>query len=164
MLFVPVLLQVLSSVERLNDLHSFFWTSRSALSMAVDPVLKACWLAKQRQSRAVHLAASLQGRVVLMSWFSCCKWVVCLPQRRHHTLSLLVSTLRLRLLSRGPPWSNGVALTQGRRGDVRADVAYNMSVLCRAAQFNRDECLQAFHAPDSPVNANSLNVFGQSPL
>jgi ankyrin repeat protein len=39
-----------------------------------------------------------------------------------------------------------------------------MSVLCRAAQFNRDECLQAFHAPDSPVNANSLNVFGQSPL
>ena len=50
------------------------------------------------------------------------------------------------------------------RGDVRADVFNITSALHFAAQLNHVECLQALLAPDSPVNANSIDACGQSPL
>jgi cytohesin len=51
-----------------------------------------------------------------------------------------------------------------RRGDVRADVASVTSALHSAAGNKRVECLQAFLAPGSPVNANSSDQCGDSPL
>jgi hypothetical protein len=64
--YVQVLLQVLSNVESPDDLHSFFCTSRGALSMAADPVLMARWLAKHRLPNAVWLAARKGGADVMI--------------------------------------------------------------------------------------------------
>ena len=66
LIYTQILLQVLSNVKSPEDLHSFFCTSRGVLSMAADPVLKACWLAKHRQSRAVDLAARKGGADVMI--------------------------------------------------------------------------------------------------
>ena len=156
-----VLLQVLSNVESPEDLHSFFCTSRGAMNMAADPVLKAYWLAKHRQSRAVDLAARKGGADVLLHllqigavsateetpYASCYVFDYVTP---------IVAAVREDLPE--------IVVFLLRRGDVRADVANITSALFRAAYLNHVECLQALLAPDSPVNANSLDAYGQPPL
>ena len=46
--------------------HSFFCTSQGTLGLVADPELKACWLTKNRQSRAVDLAARKGGADVMI--------------------------------------------------------------------------------------------------
>jgi len=158
---VQVLLQVLSNVGSPEDLHSFFCTSRGAQSTAADPVLKACWLAKHRQSRAVDLAARKGGADVMIHLLrmGAVSATEKAPYAVYHGVDY-VTPIVVAVREDLPE----VVVFLLRRGDVRADVANIASALCRAAYHNHVECLQALLAPDSPVNANSLNAYGQSPL
>ena len=152
---------MLSNVGSLEDLHSFFCTSRGAQSTAADPVLKACWLAKHRQSRAVDLAARKGGADVMIHLLrmGAVSATEKAPYAVYHGVDY-VTPIVVAVREDLPE----VVVFLLRRGDVRADVANIASALCRAAYHNHVECLQALLAPDSPVNANSLNAYGQSPL
>jgi len=161
LIYTQILLQVLSNVKSPEDLHSFFCTSRGVLSMAADPVLKACWLAKHRQSRAVDLAARKGGADVMIHLLR--MGAVSATEKTLYIVSYgFLSFTPIKIAAREDLPEVVVFLL--RRGDVRADVANITSALCRAAYLNHVECLQALLAPDSPVNANSLNACDQSPL
>jgi ankyrin repeat protein len=129
--------------------------------MAADPVLKACWLTKHRQSRAVDLAARKGGADVMI-----------------HLLrmgSVFATERALYYSSQGFTFSTPIEIAALEdlpevvtyllsRNDMRADVAGATSALHQAAQRNYVECLQALLAPDSPVNTDSLDQYGWYPL
>jgi len=152
---------VLSNVGSLEDLHSFFCTSRGAQSTAADPVLKACWLAKHRQSRAVDLAARKGGADVMIHLLrmGAVSATEKAPYAVYHGFDY-VTPIMVAVREDLPE----VVVFLFRRGDVRADVDNITSALFLAVRLNHVECLQALLAPDSPVNANSLNQNGRSPL
>ena len=144
-----------------EDLHSFFCTSRGAQSTAADPVLKACWLAKHRQSRAVDLAARKGGADVMIHLLrmGAVSATEKAPYAVYHGFDY-VTPIMVAVREDLPE----VVVYLLSRGDVRADVFNITSALHFAAQLNHVECLQALLAPDSPVNANSIDACGQSPL
>ena len=156
-----VLLQILSHVGSPDDLHHFFCTSQGSLGLAADPVLKACWLTKHRQSRAVDLAARKGGADVVIHLLR--MGGVSATEKALYAAFDVVSTLTPIEIAVEESLPE-VATYLLSRSDVRADVAGATSALHSAAQYNHVECLQAFLAPDSPVNANSLNQYGHYPL
>jgi len=144
-----------------GDLHSIFCTSQGSLGLAADPVLKACWLMKHRQPEAVDLAARKGGADVVIHLLR--MGGVSATEKALYAAFDVVSTLTPIEIAVEESLPE-VATYLLSRSDVRADVAGATSALHSAAQYNHVECLQAFLAPDSPVNANSLNQYGHYPL
>jgi len=144
-----------------GDLHSIFCTSQGSLGLAADPVLKACWLMKHRQPEAVDLAARKGGADVVIHLLR--MGGVSATEKALYAAFDVVSTLTPIEIAVEESLPE-VATYLLSRNDVRADVAGATSALHSAAQYNHVECLQAFLAPDSPVNANSLNQYGHYPL
>ena len=156
-----VLLQILSHVGSPGDLHSFFCTSRGILGLAADPMLKACWLTKHRQSRAVDLAARKGGADVMIYLLR--MGSVSATDEAPYTVSWVVRNLTPIEIAVRESLPEVVTYLLSRN-DVRADVAGATSALFSAAWNNDVECLRDFLASDSPVNANSLNQYGHYPL
>ena len=159
--FAQMLLHILLSVESPNDLRSYFCTHRGAQGLAADPVLKACWFTKHRQSRAVDLAARKGGADVMIHLLR--MGGVSATDEAPYTVSWVVRNLTPIEIAALEDLSEVVTYLLSRN-DVRADVAGATSALHWAAQLNRVECLQAFLAPESPVNAYSLDEYGWYPL
>ena len=124
-------------------------------------MLKACWLTKHRQPEAVDLAARKGGADVMIHLLR--MGGVSATEKAPYTVSWGIDNLipiEIAVKESLPE----VVTYLFSRNDVRADVAGATSALVFAARYNHVECLQAFLAPDSPVNANSLNQYGHYPL
>jgi len=154
-----VLLQILSNVGSPNHLHSFFCTCQDSLGLAADPVLKACWLTKHRQPEAVDLAARKGGADVMIHLLRM-GGVSATEQAPYASFLFNITPIEIAAEENLPE----VVTYLLSRNDVHADVAGATSALHWATQYNHVECVQALLAPDSPVNANSLNQYSQYPL
>jgi hypothetical protein len=168
-----VLLQILSNVGCPDDLHHFLCTSQGSLGLAADPVLKACWLTKHRQPEAVDLAerkggADIMIHLLRMGGVSATEWAPCtvLFGVGHFTpIEIAVALEDLTPIEIAVKENFPEVVTYLlSRNDVRADVAGATSALHRAALRNHVGCLQVLLAPNSPVNANSLEWYGWYPL
>ena len=124
-------------------------------------MLKAYWLTKHRQSRAVDLAARKGGADAMIHLLR--TGAVSATEKALYTASGEVKLLNPIDFAVDESLPDVVTYLFSRN-DVRADVAGATSALVFAARYNHVECLQAFLAPDSPVNANSLNQYGWCPL
>jgi len=116
-------------------------------------MLKACWLTKHRQFRAVDLAARKGGADVMihllrMGGVSATKRALYTP----YGSILFLTPIDIAVRENLPE----VVTYLLSRSDVRADVAGATSALHSAARFNHVGCLQVLLAPNSPVNANCL--------
>jgi len=156
--YAQILLHILSSVESPKDLWSYFCTHRGAQGLAADPMLMACWLTKNRQPEAVDLAARKGGADVI--YLLRMGGVSATEQARYASFLFNITPIEIAAEENLPE----VVTYLLSRNDVRSDVAGVASALHSAADLNHVECLQAFLAPNSPVNANSLNCRGYSPL
>ena len=117
-------------------------------------MLKACWLTKHRQFRAVDLAARKGGADVMihllrMGGVSATKRALYTP----YGSILFLTPIDIAVRENLPE----VVTYLLSRSDVRADVAGATSALHSAARFNHVGCLQVLLAPNSPVNANNLD-------
>ena len=156
-----------------DDLHHFLCTSQGSLGLAADPVLKACWLTKHRQPEAVDLAerkggADIMIHLLRMGGVSATEWAPCtvLFGVGHFTpIEIAVALEDLTPIEIAVKENFPEVVTYLlSRNDVRADVAGATSALHRAALRNHVGCLQVLLAPNSPVNANSLEWYGWYPL
>ena len=120
-------------------------------------MLKACWLTKHRQFRAVDLAARKGGADVMIHLLR--MGSVSATERAPHVpyVSFLFRVQHLTPIEIAVRENLPEVVTYLlSRSDVRADVAGATSALHSAARFNHVGCLQVLLAPNSPVNANCL--------
>ena len=124
-------------------------------------MLKAYWLTKHRQSRAVDLAARKGGADAMIHLLR--TGAVSATEKALYTASGEVKLLNPIDFAVDESLPDVVTYLLSRN-DVRDDVGVATSALHRAALRNHVECLQAFLAPDSPVNVNSLDRGDWYPL
>jgi hypothetical protein len=128
-----VLLRILSDVESPYALHSFFCASRGTLTLAADPVLRASWLTKHRQGRALDLAARKGGADVMICLLRIGAVSATEKVPYAHSSFLGCTPINIAVSENLPE----VVEFFLRRGDVQVDVADVTQALLDAARFNR---------------------------